>query len=27
VEAIRPLAPGIAAQLQGYLDTISREKP
>ena len=27
VEAIRPLAPGIAAQLQGYLDTSSREKP
>jgi Flp pilus assembly protein TadD len=27
VEAIRPLAPGIAAQLQGYLDNASREKP
>jgi Flp pilus assembly protein TadD len=27
VEAIRPLAPGIATQLQGYLDTSSREKP
>ena len=27
VEAIRPLAPGIASQLQGYLDTSFREKP
>ena len=27
VEAIRPLAPGIAAQVQGYLDTALREKP
>ena len=27
VEAIRPLAPGIAAQIQGYLDTALREKP
>ncbi len=26
-DVIRPLAPGIAAQLQGYLDTSSREKP
>ena len=27
VEAIRPLAPGIASQLQGYLDTSFRENP
>ena len=27
VEAIRPLAPGIASQLQGHLDSSAREKP